>query len=101
MEINVETNNNGYQQINFGINHSTASFYQIAEKLERVLSIKFKKKYDIFNMLSWDYSYHEVLFKLIYDWHEGICIHLVNKDKSSQHERKIFENLEGILRTNL
>ncbi|MBK7035635.1 MAG: hypothetical protein IPH42_04670 [Bacteroidetes bacterium] len=97
MELTVETNTLGNQEINFGNNHNATSFYQFAARLEKILAIKYTKKHDYFNTITWDYMYRDVKFKLVYDWHEGIFISLVNKQEATEQERIIFESLTSIL----
>ncbi len=97
MELTVETNTNGNQEINFGNNHNATSFYQFAARLEKILGIKYSKKHDYFNTITWDYLYQDVQFKLVYDWHEGIFISLLNKKEPTAQEKLTFDALTGIL----
>ncbi len=97
MELKVETNRKGYQEINFGNHHNSTSFYQFAARLEKIISIRYTKKHDYFNTITWDYMYREVPFKLYYDWHEGIFICLKNQETATEQETEIFDGLALLL----
>ncbi|MBC8048235.1 MAG: hypothetical protein H7Y00_15655 [Fimbriimonadaceae bacterium] len=86
MEFTIIKNTGGHKEIDFGNGRSTQGFYQLAQKLESILSITYHKKNDNFNTLTWNYSYHGVPFILHHHWDSGTTIQLQSKSPTEQEE---------------
>lgn len=86
MEFIIKKNNIGSREIDFGGGRSTQGFYQLAKKLEKILTISYHKKQDNFNTLIWNYYYEGVPFILYHHWDSGTSIQLQSKTPTIQEE---------------
>ena len=98
MEFNIVNNRTGNKQIEFVVGGNMQVFYQLASRLQTILSIQYNKKSDSFNTLSWNYQYHGVPFVLRYHWDTGAVLQLENKEPSAE-EIDTLDDIISLLKT--
>ncbi len=97
MEFKIKQNGAGNKQIDFGIGRDTQGFYQLAKKLERILDIKYSRKRDNFNTLTWEYAYHDVPFVLHFHWDSGTTIRFSHDTPAEPEEEQALDSIAGVL----
>lgn len=98
MDFQIVKNTSGISHIDFGNGRNTQGFYQLAKRLETILAIRYNKKTDNFNTLSWNYFYQGVPFILRYHWDTGILIQLESKSPTQDEEHKM-DDIAEVLKT--
>ena len=98
MEFKLSKSSTGSNQIFFGDHRTNEEFYQLARRIERILSIKFTHKSDDFNTLRWQYAYEGVPLVLMHHWDSGTVIQ-VDKLKPSSEEESTLQAIMSTLET--
>ncbi|MFN0276581.1 MAG: hypothetical protein ACKVPJ_12595 [Chitinophagales bacterium] len=97
MEYQIKKDTNGIKEIDFGPGRSVQGFYQLAQKLENILDIRFHTKQNDFNTFTWRYAYMNVPFALHHDWFSGTKIS-IESIPSDREEEQVLEEMAALIK---